>query len=190
MRAWREGRLRVTVRLLFLLWVAQFCLLGVADTKQDFLCGLALSKYSKVETRSGGTMIRAFYYTVPEEAGSVKARIDADIRDYAEGRFPQGLPRLANFILTELLRNAANHGNHGDSNKVVHVAVQLSPKGITFYVTDEGKGFDPKDPEGAESYGISNKDGLELIHHYAKRVDYRRVRGRFQVAVVLSAKNF
>ena len=45
--------------------------------------------------------------------------------------------------LTEAYQNALIHGNNSDASKSIHVVFESKPKGLSFTVTDEGKGFDP-----------------------------------------------
>ncbi|GAU78046.1 ATP-binding protein [Fusibacter sp. 3D3] len=46
-----------------------------------------------------------------------------------------------NFMLREILNNAAEHGNHLDLNKKVAIKVNLVHEGLVFEVRDEGEGF-------------------------------------------------
>jgi len=45
--------------------------------------------------------------------------------------------------LTEAFQNALIHGNLNDPSKSIHVVFESKPKGLSFTITDEGKGFDP-----------------------------------------------
>ena len=45
--------------------------------------------------------------------------------------------------LTEAFQNALIHGNQNDPSKQIHVVFESKPKGLSFTVKDEGKGFDP-----------------------------------------------
>jgi serine/threonine-protein kinase RsbW len=45
--------------------------------------------------------------------------------------------------LTEAFQNALIHGNQNDPAKQIHVIFESKPKGLSFTVKDEGKGFDP-----------------------------------------------
>ena len=45
--------------------------------------------------------------------------------------------------LTEAYQNALIHGNQNDPTKQIHVIFESKPKGLSFTVKDEGKGFDP-----------------------------------------------
>ncbi|MBF4695397.1 ATP-binding protein [Fusibacter ferrireducens] len=46
-----------------------------------------------------------------------------------------------NFMLREILNNAAEHGNHLDLNKKIDIKVSLIHEGLKFEVRDEGDGF-------------------------------------------------
>ena len=44
--------------------------------------------------------------------------------------------------LTEAFQNALEHGNKHDPSKMIHVVFESKPKGLSFTVKDEGRGFD------------------------------------------------
>ena len=45
--------------------------------------------------------------------------------------------------LTEAYRNALDHGNQNDPEKKIRLVFESKPKGLSFTICDEGKGFDP-----------------------------------------------
>lgn len=45
--------------------------------------------------------------------------------------------------LTEAFQNALVHGNESDPSKKIQLVFESKPKGLSFTITDEGKGFDP-----------------------------------------------
>jgi len=56
-----------------------------------------------------------------------------------EDKFPDIL-----ISLTEAVNNAIVHGNKNDENKYVSIILSKTTKGLSFQVSDEGPGFNPK----------------------------------------------
>ena len=56
--------------------------------------------------------------------------------------------------LTEAVNNAILHGNKADANKIVRIIIKRQAWLLSFWVSDEGEGFDPKsvpDPTATEN---------------------------------------
>jgi serine/threonine-protein kinase RsbW len=77
--------------------------------------------------------------------------------------------------ITEAIANAVVHGNEEDINKKVTVALNLTKDDAEIVVTDEGKGFDPKeipDPREGEGLTASHGRGIFLISNICDRVEF------------------
>ena len=88
-------------------------------------------------------------------------------------------------VLRELISNAIHHGNKGDLNRTVHVAIhhlklpdsgcEKQPDHFTISVQDEGEGFDyqSQDLFMPEKDRITAKRGLKLVHALVDRLAFR-----------------
>jgi serine/threonine-protein kinase RsbW len=68
--------------------------------------------------------------------------------------------------LTEAVNNAIIHGNKSDESKFVHIHVRQKRNGISFCVTDEGKGFNPgrvPDPTCSENLECCGGRGVFIM---------------------------
>jgi serine/threonine-protein kinase RsbW len=75
--------------------------------------------------------------------------------------------------LTEAVNNAILHGNKNDLSK--KVSIEFVPKGdiLSFFVKDEGAGFDPSsipDPTNPENIEKPNGRGVFLMRNLADKV--------------------
>ena len=78
--------------------------------------------------------------------------------------------------LTEAVNNAIIHGNKEDQNKYVEIELNKTTQGISFVISDQGLGFNPKtipDPTRPENIGCCGGRGVFLIKQLADRVEYR-----------------
>ncbi len=79
--------------------------------------------------------------------------------------------------LDEAFVNAVKHGNKFDSNKLVRISVEISPKKASFTIEDEGEGFnveeipDPRDPENL--FKTSGR-GVMFIYNIMDKVRYNK----------------
>ncbi len=79
--------------------------------------------------------------------------------------------------LDEAFVNAVKHGNKFDSNKLVRISVDISPKKAKFTIEDEGEGFnvneipDPRDPENL--FKTSGR-GVMFIYNIMDKVSYNK----------------
>lgn len=77
--------------------------------------------------------------------------------------------------LTEAVNNAIFHGNSSDPKKDVVVSCRQENNSLSFYVEDQGKGFnydalpDPTDPENIEK---PNGRGVFLMRNLADNVQF------------------
>lgn len=77
--------------------------------------------------------------------------------------------------VTEAVNNAIKHGNRGDSQKNVSLALMLEDGLIKFRVEDEGIGFDYHnlpDPTAPENLEKPGGRGIFLMKHLADEVDF------------------
>jgi serine/threonine-protein kinase RsbW len=76
--------------------------------------------------------------------------------------------------LTEAVTNAIVHGNKGDEKKMVRVACSVEHnRRVSFRVSDEGKGFNPKqvpDPTRPENICKCGGRGVFLMRQLSHRV--------------------
>src|SRR5438128_1216825 len=64
----------------------------------------------------------------------------------------------------EALANAIAYGNHRDPRRVVRVRVEVARDAVRLYVTDEGKGFDPRGvPDPTLPERLEREDGRGLF---------------------------
>ncbi|MBN2796649.1 MAG: ATP-binding protein [Clostridia bacterium] len=69
------------------------------------------------------------------------------------------------FVLREVMNNAVEHGNHFDSNKVVHCRIHYDIPVLKIEITDEGNGFIINDTyyEILDDEKRERRRGLKLI---------------------------
>lgn len=78
--------------------------------------------------------------------------------------------------ITEAVNNAIIHGNKADENKKVKISMGKASKGITFSVSDEGKGFDPNeipDPTCLERIECCGGRGVYIMSKLADKLSFR-----------------
>lgn len=77
--------------------------------------------------------------------------------------------------LTEAVNNAIIHGNHKDASKTVEISLQKEKDGLSFRVTDEGRGFDftsIPDPTSPDRVMEVGGRGVFLMHQLADHLKY------------------
>jgi len=77
----------------------------------------------------------------------------------------------------EAVNNAIIHGNHSDERKIVEFEVRIEGKKLTIKVTDEGRGFKPKevpDPTQPENIESINGRGVFLMRKLADKIEYNK----------------
>ena len=78
--------------------------------------------------------------------------------------------------VTESVNNAIRHGNKLDPNKNVKLCLQLNENQITFFIEDEGEGFDYNnlpDPTAPENIEKPGGRGIFLMKHLADEVSFK-----------------
>lgn len=77
--------------------------------------------------------------------------------------------------LEEALVNAIKHGNAGQSDKLVHVVIDITPDKFACAVTDQGIGFDPNcvpDPTDDENLCRDCGRGIALMREFMDEVRF------------------
>jgi len=88
----------------------------------------------------------------------------------AENKYPDVL-----ISITEAVNNAIIHGNRNDTSKFVDVNCEKSNDGITFHISDQGKGFNPKsvpNPTSSERLECCGGRGVYIIKELSDNVQY------------------
>ena len=77
----------------------------------------------------------------------------------------------------EAVNNAILHGNKSDKGKYVDVEILIKNNKLIITVTDEGKGFKPKevpDPTRPENIEAINGRGIFLMRKLADEIEFNR----------------
>ncbi len=77
--------------------------------------------------------------------------------------------------LTEAVNNAIIHGNNQDKSKLVNIRLKETNKQLTFFISDEGKGFNPqevKDPTAPEFIGECGGRGVYIMRELSDTLKY------------------
>lgn len=77
----------------------------------------------------------------------------------------------------EGVNNAILHGNHSDPEKKVDIEISYEKKEFKITITDEGKGFTPKevpDPTVPENIEALNGRGVFLMSRLADKIKYSK----------------
>ena len=77
----------------------------------------------------------------------------------------------------EAVNNAILHGNKSDTGKYVDVEILIKNNELIITVTDEGKGFKPKevpDPTRPENIEAINGRGIFLMRKLADEIEFNR----------------
>ena len=77
--------------------------------------------------------------------------------------------------LDEAFVNAVKHGNKFDTDKLVKISVEISPKKASFTIEDEGEGFDVEsipDPTNPENLFKTSGRGVMFIYNIMDEVSY------------------
>jgi serine/threonine-protein kinase RsbW len=91
----------------------------------------------------------------------------------------------------EAYTNAVEHGNHYDKNKHVQLRFESEPNGLSFYIEDEGKGFDATnipDPTDINSTGDEGR-GLFTIQALADKVEFLNNGSTIKLTFLISSIN-
>lgn len=85
--------------------------------------------------------------------------------------------RYGNILIavTEAVNNAIQHGNHNNPDKSVTIAYKTDPSSITFFISDEGNGFDYvnlPDPTAPENIDKINGRGIFLMKNLSDNIQF------------------
>jgi serine/threonine-protein kinase RsbW len=107
--------------------------------------------------------------------GEIGEKLADELNRYTGDR--KALAYHLNLVLTEALVNAIEHGNKGDPNKTVHVAIRVLPDQLRIEVYDHGQGFDLNSiaPPNLEHPGERGR-GIFLIKSIMDSVNYRKIK--------------
>lgn len=93
-----------------------------------------------------------------------------------EYQFDDGIYGNIMIAVTESVNNAIRHGNKLDPNKNVKLSLILNESQITFFIEDEGDGFDYTnlpDPTAPENIEKPGGRGIFLMKHLADEVTFK-----------------
>jgi len=88
----------------------------------------------------------------------------------SEDRYPNIL-----ISLTEAVNNAIIHGNNQDEKKEVNIELCKTDSGLSFSVSDQGHGFNPKqipDPTSADRIECCGGRGVFLMRELCDKISY------------------
>lgn len=94
-----------------------------------------------------------------------------------EYQFDDGIYGNIMIAVTESVNNAIRHGNKLDPNKNVKLSLELNESQITFFIEDEGNGFDYNnlpDPTAPENIEKPGGRGIFLMRHLADEVNFKQ----------------
>lgn len=94
-----------------------------------------------VKTVEGGTFVEMTALTDSPQVERFQRFVDRLL----SGTLPEKERRDLHLALEEIVRNAKEWGNNGDSTKMIRLSYCLMPDRITFRVEDEGAGFNPEE---------------------------------------------
>lgn len=85
--------------------------------------------------------------------------------------------RYGNILIavTEAVNNAIQHGNHNNPEKSVTITYNIDPSSITFFINDEGNGFDHKnlpDPTAPENIDKISGRGIFLMKNLSDNLQF------------------
>lgn len=85
--------------------------------------------------------------------------------------------RYGNILIavTEAVNNAIQHGNQNNPEKSVTITYNIDPKSITFFISDEGNGFDHDnlpDPTAPENLDKVNGRGIFLMKNLSDNIAF------------------
>ena len=97
--------------------------------------------------------------------------------------------RYGNILIavTEAVNNAIQHGNNNDPSKSVTIAYSIDKGGITFYVSDEGNGFDHTklpDPTAPENIEKINGRGIFLMKNLSDNIQFDQNGKQVQLSLI------
>lgn len=108
----------------------------------------------------------------PTSIGKIEAYVKRVASEYAisANKYPDIL-----ISVTEAVNNAIIHGNKNDQSKYVDVLVEKSTRGISFQISDQGRGFNPSevpDPTSPDRLDCCGGRGVHIIKELSDNVEY------------------
>lgn len=86
--------------------------------------------------------------------------------------------------LTEAVNNAIIHGNKADESKKVKIECEEETTGLTFTISDEGNGFNPKevpDPTHEDNLECCGGRGVFIMSQLADKVFFKNNGSRVEM---------
>lgn len=110
--------------------------------------------------------------STPNSISQIEAYVQKVASEFSinENKYPDIL-----ISITEAVNNAIIHGNQNDRSKYVDVNVQRVSSGIRFQISDEGRGFNPKDvpdPTAPDRLDCCGGRGVHIIRELSDNVEY------------------
>ena len=107
------------------------------------------------------------------------------LREVARHGYPAASEFAIRLALEEGLNNAIRHGNGFDPHKVIEVVYDVDDRQAVITITDQGRGFDPRqvpDPTADENLEKPCGRGIMLMRAYMDEVQF--CRGGQQVRLI------
>jgi serine/threonine-protein kinase RsbW len=124
-------------------------------------------------------------YSVPQNVAHVEPMLNQVATEVELGEELYGDILIS---LTEAVNNAILHGNKADASKVVRIIMKRQSAQLSFLITDEGEGFDPKkipDPTATENLLTIGGRGVFLMQQLCHDLQFhdngRTVEMRFKL---------
>ena len=92
--------------------------------------------------------------------------------------------------LTEAVNNAIHHGNHLDPSKTPTILCQQKDERLTFFIKDEGIGFDYENlPDPTDPANLEKPDGrgIYLMKHLSDEISFEDNGSSIEMSFELSA---
>ena len=124
-------------------------------------------------------------YSIPQNVAHVEPMLNQVATEIELGEELYGDILIS---LTEAVSNAILHGNKADANKVVRIVMKRQTTQLSFWISDEGEGFDPKnipDPTATENLLNVGGRGVFLMQQLCHDLNFhdngRTVELKFQL---------
>ncbi len=116
--------------------------------------------------------------SIPDRITEVDEFLESALR---QAGLAEGIIADIAISVTEIVNNAIDHGNAGDSEKMVRLELTIDVDEVKIEVTDEGGGFNPEtvaDPLAQENLLREVGRGIFIVRHLMDTVDIDFVPGR------------
>lgn len=98
-------------------------------------------------------------------------KVESYLWDICESKHITDYFGIISVPVVQAVKNSIQHGNHGDTDKQVHISCDAIQSGLSISVSDEGDGFDFSH-YGDFPANEGDHQGLYLIKHLADNVSY------------------